>query len=491
MVAIVAATVQVALAGAGGLAGRRPNIVLVMTDDQGYGDLACHGNPILKTPHLDRLHDESLRFTDFHVSPTCAPTRSCLMTGRHEFRNGVTHTILERERMPLSAFTLAQALKSAGYATGIFGKWHLGDEAAYQPEKRGFDEVFIHGAGGIGQSYAGSCGDAPGNTYFDPVIRHNGRFVRTRGFCTDVFFGRAAAWIGAHQGKHPFFAYIVLNAPHSPYNAPESYRARFEGRAPKEIEGFFGMIENLDDNVGRLRAALAKQGIERETLFIFMTDNGSAAGSKIFNAGMRGAKGSPWNGGTRVPFFLHWPGVLKPGDCDRLAAHIDVFPTLAALAGAVVPGPVAAAFDGRSLVPLLENPAAPWSDRYLFTHVGRWPRGDDPRKHKMADCSVRHGDWTLVSEARKPARGAAAGLPRWQLFNLKADPGQSNDVAAVHPTVVAKISGAYDAWWDSVVPCMVNEDAPQPAENPYATWFREQFGSDASAKPDNPLPDGG
>jgi arylsulfatase len=267
----VAALAPSLVAAEAGLAGRRPNIVLVMTDDQGYADLACHGNPVLKTPNLDRLHDESLRFTDFHVSPTCAPTRSCLMTGRHEFRNGVTHTILERERMTLSAFTLAQALKSAGYTTGIFGKWHLGDEADYQPEKRGFDEVFVHGAGGIGQSYPGSCGDAPGNTYFDPVIRHNGRFVRTRGFCTDVFFERAAAWIGSHQGKQPFFAYITPNAPHSPYNAPESYRARFEGRVPKEIEGFYGMIENIDDNIGRLRAALARQGIGRETLFLSST----------------------------------------------------------------------------------------------------------------------------------------------------------------------------------------------------------------------------
>ncbi|MBU4460231.1 MAG: arylsulfatase, partial [Verrucomicrobia bacterium] len=390
-----------------------------------------------------------------------------------------------------SAFTLAQALKSAGYATGIFGKWHLGDEAEYQPEKRGFDEVFVHGAGGIGQSYPGSCGDAPGNTYFDPVIRHNGRFVRTRGFCTDVFFERAAAWIGSHPGKQPFFAYITPNAPHSPYNAPESYRARFEGRVPKEIEGFYGMIENIDDNIGRLRAALAKQGIERETLFIFMTDNGSAAGSKIFNAGMRGAKGSPWNGGSRVPLFLHWPGVLKPADCDRLAAHVDLFPTLAALGGANVPAAVAAGFDGRSLVPLLENPVAPWPERYLFTHVGRWPRGDDPRKHKMANCSVRQGDWTLVSEAPRPAKGSpagAAGAPRWQLFDLKTDPGQSNDVAVAHPGTVAAMSKAYDAWWESVLPGMVNEDAAQPAENPFKTWFHQQFGSDASAAPGCALP---
>src|SRR5262249_48875430 len=172
-----------------------PNIILIMTDDQGYGDLGCHGNPHLKTPSLDRLHQESVRFTDFHVSPTCSPTRSALMTGRHEFKNGVSHTINERERLTLTAITLPQVLKRAGYRCGIFGKWHLGDEDDYQPGRRGFDEVFIHGAGGIGQSYSGSCGDAPGNKYFDPVIRHNGKFVKTAGYCTDVFFRQALAWI--------------------------------------------------------------------------------------------------------------------------------------------------------------------------------------------------------------------------------------------------------------------------------------------------------
>ena len=174
----------------------KPNIIFILTDDQGYGDISAHGNPILKTPNLDRLHREGVRFTDFHVSPTCAPTRAALLTGRHEFRNGVTHTIAERERLAPDAITLPQVLRRAGYATGIFGKWHLGDEPAYQPRKRGFDEVFIHGAGGIGQSYPGSCGDAPGNRYFNPLILHNDKFEKTSGYCTDVFFKQALAWIG-------------------------------------------------------------------------------------------------------------------------------------------------------------------------------------------------------------------------------------------------------------------------------------------------------
>ncbi|MFM7102121.1 MAG: sulfatase-like hydrolase/transferase, partial [Verrucomicrobiota bacterium] len=182
MVCLVGALFPGRLAAAGGatagLRGTRPNVVVVLTDDQGYGEIAAHGNPILRTPHLDRLHAASLRFTRFHVSPTCAPTRAALLTGRHEFRSGVTHTIFERERLAPDAATLPALLRESGYATGIFGKWHLGDEDAYQPGARGFDEVFIHGGGGIGQTYPGSCGDAPGNTYLDPVIRSDGAFVR-------------------------------------------------------------------------------------------------------------------------------------------------------------------------------------------------------------------------------------------------------------------------------------------------------------------------
>ena len=222
-----------------------PNIIYVMTDDQGYGDIAAHGNPILKTPHLDRMRTESVRLTEFHVSPTCAPTRAALLTGRHEFRAGVTHTVAERERLALSATTLPQLLKSAGYTGGIFGKWHLGDEDAYQPGRRGFDRVFIHGAGGIGQTYPGSCGDVPGNKYVDPVIRSDGTFVPTNGYCTDVFFREAEAWIEAcHKEKKPFFCCITPNAPHAPYIAPPGGRER-------------AYRESLDEDPADMRNRLA------------------------------------------------------------------------------------------------------------------------------------------------------------------------------------------------------------------------------------------
>ncbi|HVY69764.1 MAG TPA: arylsulfatase, partial [Verrucomicrobiae bacterium] len=372
------------------IAGRRPNIIFILTDDQGYGDMSCHGHPVLKTPNLDRLHNEGVRFTDFHVSPTCAPTRSALLTGRHEFKNGVTHTILERERLTLDATTLAQVLKTAGYTTGIFGKWHLGDEAAYQPGKRGFAEVFIHGGGGIGQTYPGSCGDAPGNTYFDPAILHNGVFEKTRGYCTDVFFGQALRWMDQEKGRRPFYAYIACNAPHVPLQVRPGDEARYAGRVAKtNAAKFLGMVANIDDNVGRLLAKLKEWGIERDTLVVFMNDNGTDGGLLAnYNAGMRGAKGTAFLGGTRAASFWRWPGTLTPGDCHALAAHIDFFPTIAEIAGARLSRRVKEQIEGRSLVRLLQNPDAPWPDRTLVTHLGRWLRGADPATAKFHVCSL-------------------------------------------------------------------------------------------------------
>jgi arylsulfatase A-like enzyme len=443
-------------------------VILILTDDQGYGDFSCHGNPLLKTPNLDRLHDQGVRFTDFHVSPTCAPTRCALMTGRHEFRSGVTHTILERERMSLKATTLAEVLKSAGYTTGIFGKWHLGDEPDHRPDKRGFDEMFIHGGGGIGQTYPGSCGDAPGNTYFSPAILHNGKFEKTNGYCTDVFFGQAERWIESVKGKKPFFVYLPTNAPHEPLQVPAEYEKLYAGKVPPNVAKFFGMIANIDDNVGRLLEKLKQWDLDRDTLVILITDNGGTEGTGVWNAGMRGSKCTAWQGGTRAASFWRWPGVLKPADVTKLTAHLDVLPTLAEIAGAKLPADVAAKLDGRSLVPLLSDPAADWPDRCLFTHVGRWPKGKSTDA-KFSNCSIRTSRYSLVYDGR--------GGPRdWKLFDLSVDPGERNDVSAGHPDVVEKLLSAYDKWWDEILPCLENENAVGPAVNPFKELYWKQFG---------------
>ena len=458
------------------LAGSTPNVIVVMTDDQGYGPVGRHGHPWIETPNLDTLYDTSLRFTRFLVSPTCAPTRSALMTGRHPMRNGITHTILERERMTLDATILPEVLKTAGYRSGIFGKWHLGDEEPYQPHTRGFDEAFIHGAGGIGQAYACSCADAPGNKYFDPVIRHNGSFVKTEGFCTDVFFTAALGWIKAVKDDDaPFFACISTNAPHGPFIAPPKNRKRFTDLGFSETTaGFYGMIENIDENMGRLMEKMEAWDLFSNTVLVFMSDNGMtgngsgrgvlgqlADGTKLeaYNAGMKGQKGSADEGGVRVPFFVRWDGRIKPGrDIDRIAAHIDLLPTLAALAGATAP---AGQVEGRSLLPLIESAGTSWPDRYLFTHKGRWKTGADPNDHQWKGFAVRNQRYRFVDNKA--------------LYDMEKDPGQTTNILKDHPEVMKEMRAVYDAWWVKTRPMMVNEDAPMSPTRPFHVLYEKQM----------------
>ncbi len=458
------------------LRGTRPNIILVMTDDQGMGDLSCLGNPILRTPNLDEFYRMSTRFRDFHVSPTCAPTRSSIMSGRHEFRNGVTHTIKERELMALSTTTLPQVLRQAGYETGIFGKWHLGDSDEYQPYNRGFSETFIHGAGGIGQAYEGSCADFPPNRvqegkYFDNVILHNDTIVQTQGFCTDVFFTAALGWIKQqHDAGTPYFAYITPNAPHGPMIAPEKYTRRWsEAGWDENTAGRYGMIENIDDNFGLLMSKLDQWDAWDNTLVIFMTDNGQAGRTgkqngqtrRMFTAGFKTGKGSPYEGGTHVPAFWRWKGVLGEGvDINALAAHIDFFKTFCDLAGADLPAGIQK-IDGRTLLPLLENPQADWADRKIFVHQGRWEKGSDPEDAKFKNCAVRTQRWRFVNNR--------------ELFDIANDPYETTDVAADHPDVVAALRDAYDQWWAETVPLMVNEDRPYTKEQPQAVRYENQL----------------
>jgi len=450
-----------------------PNIILVMPDDVGYGDYACLGNPIIRTPSVDAFKKQSLLFTQFLVSPTCAPTRAALLSGRHEFKNGVTHTIFERERMSLKTVTLAQVLQSAGYTTGIFGKWHLGDEAAYRPEQRGFDEVYIHGGGGIGQTYPGSCGDAPNNTNIDPALWHNGKFERTTGYCTDLFFAQSLKWMNAmRQERKPFFAYVPLNAAHSPLVLPEKYYRQYLGMpgVSEDAAKFFGMIENIDTNFGALLQKLDEWKIADNTLVIYLgTDNGGTVGVKIFNAGLRGGKNTPYQGGTRAPCFFRWPagGIPAGMECAALSSAIDIFPTLAAITRAKLSPTAQQQVEGRSLLPLLKNPQAAWSNRTLVTHVGRWPKGQ-VAEAKFKGCSIRDDQFTLVNNA--------------ELYDLKEDPGETKNVIAMHPDVVKNLRAAYEQWWQELPPLLVNEDVLGPTINPMKELYWKQFGGEPDAE---------
>jgi arylsulfatase A-like enzyme len=449
-----------------------PNIILVMPDDIGYGDYACLGNSIVRTPTVDAFKMESLLFTQFNASPTCAPTRAALLTGRHEFKNGVTHTIFERERLTLKATTIAQVLKSVGYATGIFGKWHLGDEDAYRPERRGFDEVYIHGGGGIGQTFAGSCGDAPGNTNINPALWHNGEWEKTEGYCTDLFFRQAIKWINARrETQQPFFAYIAPNAAHAPLVVPEKHYEQYLDKpgVSEDAAKFFGMIENIDTNFGALLTKLKEWKLEENTLIIYLgSDNGGTVGVKIFNAGLRGSKVTPYEGGVRVPAFWRWPGVIQGGaECNALSAHLDIFPTLVEISGAKLDEEVKKQVEGRSLLPLLKNPHASWPDRMLVTHVGRWPAGH-AAEAQYAKCAIRNSRFTLVNNI--------------ELYDLQADPSESKNVLGEHPENVAELRKAYDEWWAACLPLLVNEDVVGPKINPMKELYWKQFGGEPDAR---------
>lgn len=462
---------------AGKLSSTTPNIIMVMTDDQGMGDLSCMGNEIVRTPSIDEFQAAALRFTDFQVSPTCAPTRAALMSGNYPFRVGVTHTIFQRERMSLDVFTLPQMLKQAGYSSALFGKWHLGDEPEYLPQRRGFDEVLMHGAGGIGQV---TLGDFPGNEkncYFDNILLHNNKVVKTKGFCTDVFFDAAKVWIEKQEKlEKPYFAYISLNAPHGPYFAPEKYIKRFvdEGYDEKTAARY-GMIENIDDNFKSLMSSLKRNGALENTIVIFMTDNGMSMprikknGKTIvpFNAGMRGRKNSSHEGGTHVPFFLHWDKLEKQNrDVETLTAHVDLYNTFAELAGVDLSN-VKQELAGRSFVQLLENPEVKIEDRYLFFHCGRWKTGERD-KHKYIKCAVRSQKWRLVNNKA--------------LFDIENDPMEKKNVSEKYPEVVKELQTEYEKWWAGSLNLMSNEDLGKVVKHPLHLLLEKQ--SEISQLPD-------
>ena len=469
----------------------KPNIIFVLTDDQGYADLSVHGSPDVHTPNLDKLYDQSIGLTNFHVSPTCAPTRSAIMSGKYPFQSAITHTIFERERMTLSNTTiLPQVLKLAGYTTGMFGKWHLGDEEEYQPRKRGFDETFAHGAGGIGQAYPGTCADVPDNDYFDPVIMHNGKFVKTKGFCTDVFFQQALGWIKEQKDKpNPFFTYLSLNAPHGPFLAPEEYKEKFKEKGyPEKAQGFYGMVENIDANMGLLMKKMEEWNLDENTILIFMTDNGKTGFgmANTYNAGMRGMKASPFEGGTRVPFFIRWPKRLNSNiDIDVLAGHIDILPTLAEMVDVDISK--ITDLSGKSLLPLFKNPKAEWEDRYLFFHVARWgkylPEEEfekyshlslakymttdkneaDPNNHKYLKMAVRGQRFRLVNNQ--------------ELYDYGKSHDKSPNVIEQYPEEAAKMKAAYDAWWNSMLPYLTQENESLNKEKPFHIDYEKQKAS--------------
>jgi arylsulfatase/arylsulfatase A len=455
---------------------KRPNIILIMTDDQGFGDVGFHGNTELSTPHLDRLASESAEFTNFYVQPLCTPTRAALLTGRYPERTGAVEVNYGRSIIREDEITIAENLKAAGYRTGIFGKWHLGDNFPVRPSDKGFEECLHHTAGGVGQA-----GDPPGNTYFDPILRHNNVPKKYKGYCNDIFFQEAMDF--AEQNKaQPFFIYLATNLPHLPLQVAEKYVAPYRKYGVNEINAkTYGMIANIDENVGFLMERLQELNLVENTILIFLSDNGPRTSRQKddvypdrYNAGLRGTKSSIYEGGIRVPFLIRWPNKIRAGlKLPQIAAHIDVLPTLLEACGAD-PIDQDRIIDGQSLLPLVTQSNPPWSDRTLF-----FQHNANHEPLMYSHFAARSQRYKLVQPFPNPRDqlldigefDIPAQLDNVELYDIEKDPSEIDNIASSHPQVIAAMMESYENWYRDVT-AELNYWDPQriylgaPEENP-------------------------
>ncbi len=427
------------------MASARPNVLLILTDDQGYGDLSLHGSPHLKTPAMDRIGREGVRLDRFYVSPVCGPTRASLLTGRYHLRTGAFGVTRRDEVLDPEEVTLAELFQENGYATGCFGKWHNGSVFPETPNGQGFDE-FLGVLGGLSQ------------LYFDPELNHNGELKDYSGYITEILADAAIEWMGEQvEANEPFFCYVPFNAPHTPGLVEESYwKPYYEKSVGRWESVIFGMIDVIDEQIGRMIQFLENTDQAENTIVIFMSDNGPATWR--YNAGLRGKKSHVYDGGTRVPCFIRWSGTLEPSTVDYPLAHIDLLPTLAEWCG--LGGTRELALDGKSFAKLAENPEIPWEDRtYIsFSH------GSESRVRSVA--AVHTNRWSAVMRSGK-----------WELYDIVADVRQRDDLAREHPEA---LNGLRDQFLDTLATMPpLGESAPYPLrENGYSDVALE--GQDAT-----------
>jgi len=405
----------------------RPNLLIIVSDDQGYGDLAAHGNPLIQTPYLDQLHGESTRLDNFYTSPVCAPTRASLMTGRYPYRTGVWDTWKGRQNMRESEITLAEVLRDADYRTGLFGKWHLGENAPLRPQDQGFQETFLW---------------TDTSTRFDPGFHLNGEPVRLEGFQDDLIFDQAIRFIEENENR-PFFCYVASFLPHDfpgkkqiPEEEVEAY-SDLDHLTQGDRESY-AMVTRMDRNIGRLLASLNRLGLNESTIVVFLSDNGPRqkhardAGevSERYNAGLRGAKGSVYEGGIRTPCFFRWPDRITAGrDIKERTAVIDLFPTALSLLD--IPLPTADKIDGINLAPILLGEESRLPDRTLF--------------HQFQRAAVP--DLWTNSSATGPRYKMVNGT---ELYDLIEDPGETTDLAAEKPMELSRLRGKFEDWFKDV-----------------------------------------
>lgn len=445
----------------------KPNVIVVLSDDQGYGDFSLHGNPVLKTPNLDSLARQSVRLMDFHVAPMCTPTRGQLMTGMDACRNGATSVCAGRSFMRPGIPTMADIFSGAGYKTALFGKWHLGDSFPNLPNNRGFQDAVYHLGWGIT-----SMGDLWLNDYFDGRFSHNGVLQEYPGYCTDVWFNLSLDWIKQRKAvSEPFFLYLPTNAPHGPHWVADKYKQMYAGSGGPAA--FFGMIANLDENMGRLVKTLDETGLADNTILVFFHDNGGTAGVNLFNAGMRGRKTTYYEGGHRAACFIRWPdGKLTSQPVDGLTEVQDLLPTLVDLCG--IPKPASAHFDGTSLAGVLRGESgAKVPERTLVVQYGQKPG-------KFESCVMRE-KWRLVGGN--------------ELYDLRTDPGQEENVADQHPEVLKQLRGNYEKWWadaervlNEPVPILIGAKEENPVRLSSADWWNvycDNMNDLRTGKPEN------
>lgn len=418
------------------------NVLLILTDDQGYSDVGFNGNPDVRTPHLDRFAEEAVIFDKAYASPVCSPTRAALMTGRYCYRTGVLGTEGGRSLLRPGEVTIAEALQGVGYRTGMFGKWHLGDNAPVRPQDQGFDRCLMHVAGMIGAPY--SPLDAQG--YFDPVLIDDGVERQFHGFCADIFTDAALDFIRDAQ-DNPFFVFLSLNTPHHPLTAADRFVQPYrDAGLSEETARYYGMITNIDDNFGRVVDLLKQQGKLDDTLILFMGDNGTSSlhtQPDLWESGLRGRKTYVYENGIRVPMFVRWPGAASNG--KRLEERVvveDMMPTMLDICG-IQPS---STMDGVSLVPLLDGTAKHLPERALYF---QFHRGDRPVRYQ--NFAVIRGDYKLVQPVGRGVEPYAAELARFELYDLKSDPFEREDLADQQPEMVRRLRADYDRWYDEMV----------------------------------------
>ncbi|WP_319589329.1 arylsulfatase [uncultured Draconibacterium sp.] len=437
----------------------KPNVILIMTDDQGIGDFGFTGNPYIKTPVLDKLAEQSLNLTNFYVSPVCAPTRASLMTGRFSERTGVYDTYNGGATMSSNEITIAELMKENGYQTGIFGKWHLGDNYPYRPIDQGFNEALVHRGGGVGQP-----GDVMNyffgdSSYFNPVLFKNGNPVQTIGYCSDVYTNELIDFIKNNQKSgdaKPFFAYLSFNAPHTPLQLPEEYYNRYKDvefdanefevydeavpkMKPREIEDakkVYGMVTNIDDNIGKVLQTIKDEDVYSNTIIIFLTDNGPQ--QNRYKCGLRERKSSVFGGGVRVPCLIHYPKKFKEkSEIDATFAHIDLLPSILDLCGVKQPNHN---IDGISIFSSENEDYSAFENRTLFFE---WGRGF---LKKYRNFSALKDNFKLVGNT-----GQKSGIDAFELLDVKNDPQEKNNILKENIEKAKALKQEMDDWYDEIV----------------------------------------